>query len=439
MMIVTGPTHHTRMLLPNRTHTLAYPRVPTHSLVDSPYRISPNTCTTKTTVYTFLATLVLLLSVSAAIVIRSFIIRRRHRRMIEEAIRNGTLPPFATGGVGFGGRPRIDPSKKPKLWDTWIEKRQQQHQHQQDGGGGVGGGRSREKEWFWDMMQPFSATYVAPPQGVPPHNPPPPVGSVTGNGVEGGIEAPGDQGTHNAVPDSSSEPRPPRQSLRSRIASSTRRTMHWIAYYVSTRTTPPSTLSRGQGGSNHPSTTQLATGGATGGGAMTNLDSGSSMVRVAVFIAMPRPPSTKSKTSSSTSSASLSAPSSPSLSPSTSKSPSLSPPSRPLAPPLTIPNTTPQQPSLSGEDAEEEEEEQLPLLEMGVADLLVVPNHDDDDDVEDPSSSSPTGGKRSMGSRSSMGSDLIVGPPMTTTMTTTSTILSRSHGASDGDGAASGV
>ena len=41
-------------------------------------------------VYTFLATLILLLGVSAAIVIRSLILRRRHRALVEEAIRNGT-------------------------------------------------------------------------------------------------------------------------------------------------------------------------------------------------------------------------------------------------------------------------------------------------------------------------------------------------------------
>lgn len=67
-----------------------------------------------TTVYTFLATLVLLLGVSAAIVIRSLLLRRRHRRMIEEAIRNGTwIPPS-------NNRLRIDPSKKPRLFEAHL-------------------------------------------------------------------------------------------------------------------------------------------------------------------------------------------------------------------------------------------------------------------------------------------------------------------------------
>ncbi|KAG9217607.1 hypothetical protein CCMSSC00406_0010426 [Pleurotus cornucopiae] len=65
--------------------------------------------------YTFLATLVLLLGVSSAIVVRSLILRRRHRRMIEEAIRNGTwVPPAAASSR------RVDLSKKPKMYEAWI-------------------------------------------------------------------------------------------------------------------------------------------------------------------------------------------------------------------------------------------------------------------------------------------------------------------------------
>ncbi|KAF9490887.1 hypothetical protein BDN71DRAFT_143017 [Pleurotus eryngii] len=64
---------------------------------------------------TFTATLVLLLGVSSAIVARSLILRRRHRRMIEEAIRNGTwVPPAASSSR------RVDLSKKPKMYEAWI-------------------------------------------------------------------------------------------------------------------------------------------------------------------------------------------------------------------------------------------------------------------------------------------------------------------------------
>ncbi|KAH9924950.1 hypothetical protein B0H21DRAFT_826686 [Amylocystis lapponica] len=57
--------------------------------------------------YTFLATLILLLSISAAIVVRSYILRRRQRRMIEEAIRNGTYVPPPRSPRTFGEKPRL--------------------------------------------------------------------------------------------------------------------------------------------------------------------------------------------------------------------------------------------------------------------------------------------------------------------------------------------
>ncbi|KAJ3535615.1 hypothetical protein NMY22_g6407 [Coprinellus aureogranulatus] len=123
-------------------------------------------------VYTFLATLVLLLSVSAAIVIRSFILRRRHRLLVEEAMRNGTFIPGTEldGGVGGGGpmgagrwRGRVDLSKKPRMWDVSL------------GGGGVyygqgGSGYANEKAGWeavggdvkeWDAIKPVSVSYVA--------------------------------------------------------------------------------------------------------------------------------------------------------------------------------------------------------------------------------------------------------------------------------------
>jgi hypothetical protein len=66
-----------------------------------------------------IATLVLLLAVSSAIVIRSLILRRRHQRIVEEAIRAGTwLPnqPYEPRGT----RRRRDIGKKPKLWEAWL-------------------------------------------------------------------------------------------------------------------------------------------------------------------------------------------------------------------------------------------------------------------------------------------------------------------------------
>ncbi|KAJ4490551.1 hypothetical protein J3R30DRAFT_3422787 [Lentinula aciculospora] len=66
-------------------------------------------------VYTFLATLVLLLGVSAAIVVRSLLLRRRHRRMVEEAIRNGTYVPPSVIATARG---RVDLAMKPKMWEA---------------------------------------------------------------------------------------------------------------------------------------------------------------------------------------------------------------------------------------------------------------------------------------------------------------------------------
>ncbi|OBZ76885.1 hypothetical protein A0H81_03035 [Grifola frondosa] len=58
------------------------------------------------------ATLLLLLSVSAAIVIRSYVLRRRQRLLIDAAIRNGTYVP---------GLPRtLFPGAKPRLYDAFL-------------------------------------------------------------------------------------------------------------------------------------------------------------------------------------------------------------------------------------------------------------------------------------------------------------------------------
>ena len=57
------------------------------------------------------ATLLLLLAISLVIVGRSVVVRRRARRMIEEAVRNGTWLPQA-------GRPVINLGEKPKLFDV---------------------------------------------------------------------------------------------------------------------------------------------------------------------------------------------------------------------------------------------------------------------------------------------------------------------------------
>ncbi|KAK0184828.1 hypothetical protein F5146DRAFT_1073855 [Armillaria mellea] len=99
--------------------------------------------------YTFLATLILLLGVSAAIVFRSLILRRRHRRMVEEAIRNGTwIPP--TNGRGI----RYDPSQKPILHEAAMHVQKNHHD--------------------WEACKPFSVSYTVAAQNrtAPPATPP---------------------------------------------------------------------------------------------------------------------------------------------------------------------------------------------------------------------------------------------------------------------------
>ena len=63
--------------------------------------------------FTFLATLLLLLAVSCAIVMRSFVLRRRFRRRVEEALAAGIiLPQHPPRKRDFG--------EKPRLWDAWL-------------------------------------------------------------------------------------------------------------------------------------------------------------------------------------------------------------------------------------------------------------------------------------------------------------------------------
>ncbi|KIL64330.1 hypothetical protein M378DRAFT_593445 [Amanita muscaria Koide BX008] len=162
-------------------------------------------------------------------------LRRRHRVMIEEAIRNGTLPP------PFGyQRPRVDLSKKPKMWNAWIETAPEPPKT---------GGRSREKEWYWDMIKPFSAISTLPPP-LPPNG-------AAGNGDD----------------------RNRRPSMMD--------TLRHASLFAARMPTNDSTT---------PSTTQLASASA----ALANLDSGNVSLKVAVLIAMPRKPPSSSDKSPST-------------------------------------------------------------------------------------------------------------------------------------------
>ncbi|KAF8200285.1 hypothetical protein BJ912DRAFT_626834 [Pholiota molesta] len=108
--------------------------------------------------YTFLATLVLLLSVSAAIVIRSFILRRRHRLMVEEAIRNGTWVPPAPPS-----RRRAWTSARSRAVGAYIdEKGSVAALYASDGSAeGKHDHWRAEQTRDWDTIKPFSAAYVS--------------------------------------------------------------------------------------------------------------------------------------------------------------------------------------------------------------------------------------------------------------------------------------
>jgi len=62
------------------------------------------------------ATLVLL-GVCSAIVTRSLLMRRAHRRMNENGIRNGTWAPLPTSAAG-----RNISTKKPLMFEAWFPK-----------------------------------------------------------------------------------------------------------------------------------------------------------------------------------------------------------------------------------------------------------------------------------------------------------------------------
>ncbi|KAJ2914670.1 hypothetical protein MD484_g5737, partial [Candolleomyces efflorescens] len=302
---------------------------------NSPWRPSP--------VYTFLATLVLLLSVSAAIVIRSFILRRRHRRMVEEAIRNGTWVPQ---NVPPSGRaPRVDLSKKPVMWEAYL------------GGGGIyraeKGGRDLASSYSsggekasiggldgaeWESIKPFYASLVQPVT----HS------GVNGSRGGGGLGSDGSDDTHDGGTGN-------RPSFVNRIGAGVRH------IFRTTSSSPASPLPTNQNNSTPNAGANHDTGNAEEEGAVGESEKPPS-VRVAVLIAMPTPPKSSSASSSSNVSPSPEGPSTSSmvLSPAT---------SHPLSPSSS---QQPPQASSAGDS-----EEPLPVLEMGVAEVMLL-HHDED-------------------------------------------------------------
>ncbi|KIM42016.1 hypothetical protein M413DRAFT_445201 [Hebeloma cylindrosporum] len=308
--------------------------------------------------YTFLATLVLLLTVSAAIVIRSFVLRRRHRRMVEEAIRNGTwVPPSPPSRAA-----KVDLSKKPILWEAYIDNKGS-ISYSHGGGGSINPDWTAEQPKEWDMIRPISAAYLPSSTAMEPTD------STPTNPIPGPTpidEPPSDPG---ASPTRISRPRA--------IFSRAMRMLNPTP--VETSPLPVANL---------PDANTNA--GVSGAGdahiSMTELDEkrqSPSLMRVAVLIAMPSPPSSSSSSSSSTSpSTAVPLPGSVSTEASSSSSPS------PPPPPIISPSSSPAKPSITTTQSHplqinpafplplsptQDEEPLLPHIEMGVADVLVVP------------------------------------------------------------------
>ncbi|KAG8895051.1 hypothetical protein FRC01_012598 [Tulasnella sp. 417] len=133
--------------------------------------------------YTFLITLMVLLSVASLIIVRSCILRRRFRRQVQLAIDGGgpfALPPHlripgsAEGGIpvvltgrhgpGRRRKEKVVLGAKPVMSEIWMEK-------QTDEDEDVSG----EKRPHSAMIQPISTTVVRPtlPDPAPPANGPP--------------------------------------------------------------------------------------------------------------------------------------------------------------------------------------------------------------------------------------------------------------------------
>ncbi|KIK83526.1 hypothetical protein PAXRUDRAFT_832059 [Paxillus rubicundulus Ve08.2h10] len=136
------PAFSTRERLSSPTSTL----IPTTS--ETSTSTSPTSFTSNAALYlyTFLATLVLLLAVSSAIVVRSVILRRRNQRLVEEAIRAGTwaLNPYDPRS----GRKRRDIGKEPKLCEAWLRPTN-------DNDDGADGAKGK-----WSDIMPVCASYI---------------------------------------------------------------------------------------------------------------------------------------------------------------------------------------------------------------------------------------------------------------------------------------
>ncbi|KAI0338663.1 hypothetical protein BDW22DRAFT_1432457 [Trametopsis cervina] len=92
--------------------------------------------------YTFLVTILILFALSTAIVVRSIVLRRRHRAIVEEAIRNGTYIPPLRRRTGLG--------EKPVMHDVFVY-----YDHNSDSD-------DMSSDW-WQRVLPVTAVTVTSP------------------------------------------------------------------------------------------------------------------------------------------------------------------------------------------------------------------------------------------------------------------------------------
>ncbi|KAI0370653.1 hypothetical protein BV20DRAFT_1035648 [Pilatotrama ljubarskyi] len=109
------------------------------------------------------STLILLLLVSATIIARSYVIRRRHRALVAEAIANGTLVPPVKVRLG----------KKPKMYQVSLvpEVEEDVPRGEKGGGGPSSIEKEKRKETGWDALvvewnriMPVSCRLLRPPR-----------------------------------------------------------------------------------------------------------------------------------------------------------------------------------------------------------------------------------------------------------------------------------
>jgi len=282
--------------------------------------------------------------------------------MIEEAIRNGTWIPPAPGSPGGGGRgAKVDLSKKPVIWDAWL------------GGGGLGEGGGLlkagttsmmvENARDWDSFKPVSAAYVS-------SEPTSAAGTTTPIQQTSALQLPTQTDTN-----------PPRRSLRSRLPHPSvprpRVVLSWLSAAINP--SPVSTSPLPEPPTGVGNTTSAAAGGTNPNTSMADLSPpGPRVIRVAVMIAMPQPPS--------------STPTPHSQSPSSSSS---------IAHPLQASSHTQMTSQSQTLRDDDDDEKPLPHLELGVAEVLVIPEdyQDTEGDVVGLGVDAEGKRKKSMGSR----------------------------------------